>query len=65
MRIILFRSDLFQIWSEFIGRKILKLTDSEKTCFIDDYGFGPYKGPRPRFTLGKYTPFHLEKVGNN
>ena len=24
------------------------LTDSEKTCFIDDYGSGPYKGAQTK-----------------
>ena len=41
MGIILFWSNLAQIWSQSIHRKIWKLTDSEKTYFIDDYGSGP------------------------
>ena len=47
-RIILVWSNLVQIYSQPIRRKICKLTDSEETCFIYDYGSGPYKGPRSR-----------------
>ena len=51
-----------QIWDHIIRRKVLKLTESEKTSLIDNYGSGTYKRPRQssKVSKGKHTPFYVK-----